>query len=257
MLKRGFVLVGAVSTTDGTINSIKAGPLLFLDRKGNLVAPSPYTTMLDGPWDLTIVDQGGRAKVFVSNVLNGTVTRLDLVVGDTSVTVAHATVIATGYTVAPNGPALILGPTGLAYDPQSDSLFVASTADNAIFRVAQAGTRTGAAGPGTVVFQKGQLRGPLALAFALNGHLIAANGDAVNDDPTQPSELVEFTLGGQFVAQTNVDPAEGGAFGFAIGNVSGGIARFVAVDDNTASITVNDLSQQNENQNADGRRPHD
>jgi hypothetical protein len=37
------------------------------------------------------------------------------------------------------------------------------------------------------------LRGPLALALAPNGDLITANGDAVNGDPTQPSEIVEFT----------------------------------------------------------------
>jgi len=96
VLKRGFVLVGSVSTTDGKFATIKAGPLLFLDRNGNLIPPSPFTKKLDGPWDLTIDDQFDHARVFVSNVLNGTVTRLDLTITESTVKVKAATVIASG-----------------------------------------------------------------------------------------------------------------------------------------------------------------
>jgi hypothetical protein len=32
--------------------------------------------------------------------------------------------------------------------------------------------------------------------FAPDGNLITSNGDAVNPDPTQPSEIVEFTKTG-------------------------------------------------------------
>ena len=216
VLSRGFVLVGNVPTSDGTIGTIKPGSLLFLDRNGKMVAPSPYTAKLDGPWDLTIDDGFSRARVFVSNVLNGTVTRLDLSVGAAAVTVNRATVIATGYTVQPNDAALILGPTGLAYDARNDVLYVASTADNEIFAVQRAGSRTGSSGRGSLVFADPHLRGPLALVFAPNGHLLTANGDAVNADPTQPSEIVEFTIGGKFVRQFDVDAAQGGAFGMAV-----------------------------------------
>jgi hypothetical protein len=44
-------------------------------------------------------------------------------------------------------------------------------------------------------------------------NLITSNGDAVNSDPTQPSEIVEFTKSGKFVAEFNVDAAPDGAFG--------------------------------------------
>ena len=239
VLKGGFVLVGSVSTTDGKFDTIKAGPLLFLDRNGNPVSPSPFTTNLDGPWDLTIDDQGDHAKVFVSNVLGSTVTRLDLTVTATTVAVKAATIIASGYTSEENDTALVLGPTGLAYDPQADVLFVASTADNAIFAVPHAGSRTESSGPGKIVFQDVHLRGPLALAFAPNGNLITANGDAKNADPSQPSEIVEFTRAGSFVRQFNVDAAEGGAFGFAIANVAA-VVRFAFVDDNANDLTVID-----------------
>ncbi len=238
VLKKGFVLVGNVPTSGGVIQ--RPGSLLFLDRNGNPVAPSPYANQLDGPWDLTIDDQGDHALVFVSNVNTGTVTRLNLTVSATSIAVASATVIASGYMVAPNAAALILGPTGLAYDDEADILYVASTADNAIFAVAHAGSRAGSSGAGKIVAQGGQLRGPLALAFAPNGDLLASNGDAVNGDPTQPSEIVELTRRGRFVTQFNVDPGQGGAFGIGIGRVDRDTVRFVAVDDNANDMTVFD-----------------
>jgi DNA-binding winged helix-turn-helix (wHTH) protein len=50
--------------------------------------------------------------------------------------------------------ALILGPTGLAYDPEDDVLFVASTADNTIFAVPQCAKRK----PADRQWRRGQRR---------------------------------------------------------------------------------------------------
>jgi hypothetical protein len=216
VLQQGFVVVGNVPTKDGTFGTIQPGSLLFLNRQGRPIAPSPYTANLNGPWDLTIAEAAGQTEIFVSNVLNGTVTRLDVTTTNTSVTVTRSIVIARGYTFQSNSAALILGPTGLASDAANDVLFVASTADNAIFSIPQAGGRTTAVSQGSIVFQDPHLRGPLALGFAPNGHLLTSNGDAVNPDPTQPSEIVEFTTTGTFVKQFNVDAGQGGAFGFAV-----------------------------------------
>ena len=239
VLQRGFVLVGNVPTNSAGMIE-QPGSLLFLNRNGTQVAS--YTKQLNGPWDLTIDDEFNHALVFVSNVNTGTVTRLNLTISSTAVTVTRATVIATGYTVALNSAALILGPTGLAYDAQADILYVASTNDNEIFAVPHAGSRAGSSGPGTVVFRDEHLRGPLALVFAPNGDLLTANGDAVNADPTQPSEIVEFTKTGQFVTQFNVNAAQGGAFGIAVAKVSRDIVRFVVVDDVANDMTVFDQS---------------
>ena len=76
VLKSGFVLVGSVPTTDGTFKTIQPGSLLILDRKAKIVATLTKANLLDSPWDLTIFDEGDVAKVFVSNVVSGTVTRL-------------------------------------------------------------------------------------------------------------------------------------------------------------------------------------
>jgi hypothetical protein len=241
ILRRGFVLVGNVPTSSGVIQ--EPGSLLFLDRNGNQIGS--YTNQLNGPWDLTIEDEFDRALVFVSNVNTGTVTRLNLAISSTTITVTSATVIASGYSVAPNMAALILGPTGLAYDAQTDILYVASTNDNEIFAVPQAGRGTASSGTGAVIFRDPHLRGPLALVFAPNGDLLTANGDATpNADPTQPSEIVEFTKKGKFVTQFNVDAAQGGAFGIAVANVSRGVVRFVFVDDVANDMTVFDREAQ-------------
>jgi hypothetical protein len=88
------------------------------------------------------------------------------------------------------------------------------------------------------VFAGPQLRGPLALRWAPNGDLLAANGDAVNADPLHPSEIVEFTAWGQFVREYDVDASQGGAFG--IDTVLDRDARFnyAVVDDVTNNLLV-------------------
>jgi hypothetical protein len=237
VLKSGFVIVGSVPTRDGTSNTIQGpGSLLILNSKGKEVMTLSSSTLLDGPWDLTINDLGGQAQVFVSNVLSGTVTRIDLTIptnGNPIVT--NAVQIAHGYIIRTDPAALVVGPTGLAYDAAKQLLYVASTGDNAIFAIAAAGPD---AGKGTVIYADQQhLHGPLALTLTPNGDLITSNGDAVNPDPTQPSELVEFTPTGQFVAQLSVDSAPGSAFGIAV-QTSGRDIRFAAVDDNLNTLDI-------------------
>jgi uncharacterized protein (TIGR03118 family) len=240
VLKNGFVLVGSLPTTYSAsgVPTIHTGALYVLDANGKVVEKLTGPK-LDSPWDLTINDNGTFAQVFVSNVVSGTVTRLDLLVppGLGAPLVFRQTVIASGFKSEPNGAALILGPTGLAFDARTDTLYVASTADNAIFAIPNAAFTTRNEGTGRMIFQDPHLRGPLGLVLAPNGDLIAANGDAVNADPTQPSELVEFTPQGQFVGQFPVDPGTGGAFGLAVTN-DNGVLRLAAVDDVTNSLEI-------------------
>ena len=175
-------------------------------------------------------------------MLNGTVVRLNLTLTNTTVTVNKTTKIAAGYTTQPSSAALVLGPTGLAHDIAHDILYVASTADNAIFAVSSA-SKVSPANPGTgiMIAQNGLLRGPLALAFTPNGDLITSNGDAVpSANPNHPSEIVELTKAGQFVGQFNISSAQGGAFGLAIALVGSNTARLAAVDDNTNEIVIID-----------------
>jgi hypothetical protein len=237
-VRGGFVVVGNVPTKDGTIGTIGQGALQVVDRNGHGVQTWSDKQFLDSPWDLTIDDHGSSARIFVSNVLSGTVTRLDVAVASTGLTLLSKTIIASGYKTMPNTAALVLGPTGLAYDEGSDTLFVASTADNAIYAVSQAGHRTSAATLGSLVFSGAPLRGPLALRFAPGGDLLAANGDAVKSNVLHPSEIVEITTGGQFVRQYNVDSSEGGSFGFDVVLNPDAAYNYAVIDDVTNNLLV-------------------
>ena len=75
------------------------------------------------------------------------------------------------------------------------------------------------------------------MAMAPNGHFLVTNNDAINPDPNQPSEIVEFTVTGQFITQLSVDPSQGGSFGLAV-NVKNNIATFAAVDDNIPVLLI-------------------
>ena len=91
---------------------------------------------------------------------------------------------------------------------------MASTQDNAVFAVQNAATRTSSGGTGAVIYTDAvHLHGSLAMAKAPNGDLLVSNSDVINSDLNQPSEIVEFTIQGQFIKQLNVDPAQGGSFG--------------------------------------------
>jgi DNA-binding beta-propeller fold protein YncE len=144
----------------------------------------------------------------------------------------------------PNAAAVVLGPTGLAFDDTTQTLYVASTGDNAIYSIAHASLATSAVNKGSPVFSGSQLRGPLALRFAPNGNLLTANGDAVNADPEHPSEIVEFTKWGQFVREYDVDSSQGGAFGLDAVHDSDGRFNYAVVDDVTNNLSVYRLPSQ-------------
>lgn len=237
ILQAGFVIVGNVPSTDGTSGTAMPGSLLVIDNKGHQVS-TITGPLISGPWDMTVIDQGNQAIAFVSMVLSGNVVRLNLDVSSGGVTVTSATVIASGYPHRGDPAAFEVGPTGLVYDPTTDLLYVASTVDNAVFSVQNPRTRSNSGGKGTLVYTDATyLHGPLAMAEAPNGHLIVANSDVINSNPQLPSEYVEFTKQGQFVAQLRIDPAQGGSFGLAV-NVTATEQFLAAVNDNAGTLIL-------------------
>lgn len=239
ILQRGFVLVGNFPSTDGTCPNSSAGSILVIDKSGNLVS-TISGPLIKGPWDSTLFDQGSSAKFFVANGLTGTVVRLDLSVSASGVTVRRITQIASDYAHSCDPVTFVDAPTGLVYDPVRDVLYVASTLDNEVFAVADAGDTTHDRGRGELIYEdKVHLHGPLGMIQAPNGHLIVSNNDstAVNSDPNQPSELVEFTKQGEFVKQISVDPVQGGSFGLAV-TTTGDLVHLAAVDDNQNILLI-------------------
>ena len=240
VLKSGFVIVGSVPSTDGTSATAMQGSLIVLNKFGNVVTTFSSPTLLNGPWDMTVVDEGSHAQLFVSNVLSGTVTRVNLFVYDhnTKVAVVSAYTIASGYTHRGDPAAFEIGPTGLAFNPKTDTLYVASTGDNAVFSIPNALFARRSFGVGRLVYADPvNLHGPLGMMLLPNGNLMVANGDGINTDPNHPSELTEFTTKGAFVGQFSIDPNIGGAFGIAIAPF-GSFYVLAAVDDVTSTVEL-------------------
>jgi hypothetical protein len=237
VLQKGFVLVGNFPSPNGSCTDSTAGSILVINDQGTQVGTiaGPF---VDGPWDSALFDQGTFAELFVANALNGTVVRFNLLVTPFGVHVLTATRIASGYAHQCDPVTFVDGPAGLVYNPANDTLYVASTLDNAVYAVPQAAERIHDSGKGALIYQDNvHLHGALAMTMAPNGHLLVANNDAINSDTTQPSEIVEFTVQGQFVKQISVDPLQGGAFGLAT-MTSGGVTQFAAVDDVTNNLLI-------------------
>jgi hypothetical protein len=245
ILQKGFVLVGNFPSPDGSCGSASAGSILVIDKSGHLVSTISDST-IQGPWDSALFDEGSTAKFFVANALSGAVVRLDLDVSSSGVTVHKATQIASGYLHNCDPVTFVDAPTGLVYDPKKDVLYVASTADNAVFAIHDASERPNDGGIGTLIYKdQKHLHGALGLAMAPNGHLLVTNNDSdsINPDPNQPSELVEFTIHGKFVKQISLDPTPGGSFGLAVETV-GKTSRLAAVDDSVNLFLIWTLKTQ-------------
>jgi hypothetical protein len=237
ILRKGFVLVGNFPSPDGTCQNSTAGSIIVINKSGKQVG-SIADSSINGPWDSALFDDGNSAKFFVANGLNGTVVRLDLKVSSSGVSVERETQIASGYLHQCDPVTFVDAPTGLVYDAQRDVLYVASSADNAVFAVSNAGFTEKDHGTGRLIYaDAAHLHGPLGMIMAPNGHLVVANNDSINPDPNQPSEIVEFTIGGKFVKEISVDPAFGGSFGLAV-MTHGDTAHFAAVDDNVPVLLI-------------------
>lgn len=245
VLSNGLVLIGNLPTADGTSATVQPGSLSVLDRFGDFLGNiGNVPSTVDGPWSMAVDDLGtngtGTAHVFVSNVLNGVISRFDLSYTPAQLG-AGVTVLANGFTHRLDPAALVLGPSGLAYQASNNTLFVASSTDNAIYSIPNAATATGPQTPALLVQDSAHLHGPLDLSILPNGHLLVADSDGSNADPNQPSELVEYTATGAFVGQMSIDPNNGGAFGLATKLLGWGTFQMAWVDDNANTLSIRNV----------------
>lgn len=238
ILHKGFVLVGNFPSPDGSCTDAGAGSILVINNQGQQVGTITDKS-IQGPWDSALLDLGDFAQLFVTNALNGTVVRLDLLVTSNGVRLLKSTQIASGYQHACDPVTFVDAPAGLVFDAFRNTLYVASTMDNAIYAVSDAAFASGDHGTGRLIYSDPlHLHGALAMTQAPNGHLLVSNNDAINSDPNHASEITEFTVNGQFVKQLSIDPSQGGSFGLAVEVLPHGVAQFAAVDDVTNNLLV-------------------
>ena len=246
----GLVFAGSLPTSDGTFATAMPGPLDVFDRNGNLLKQLSSNELVDGPWGMALNDRGNTAQLFVANIFDtmgrfaGSITRLDVLMSPSGITVMNKLTIAHGYPSAADTAGTVVGPAGLAYDSFNDILYVAAEGDNAIYAVKGAGHFTSEHhGKGQVIFDdQTVLHGPLGLIFAPNGNLIIANADPAHFPPTtvpptDPSEIIEITRSGTFVRKFSIDPNSGSAFAVLINN-KGLVSQFVYVDDFVSNCTI-------------------
>jgi hypothetical protein len=244
VLKSGWVIVGSLPTTNGMSKTAKAGCLILVNSSGRAVK-TIFGGAIAGPWDMTAVDQGGKATLFVTNVLNGTVAaspktvlmgtvvRIGLSTGGSSPSVTSETVIGNGFPERTDPGSLVVGPTGVALGPNG-TLYVANSVANKITAISSAMTRTHST-RGTTVSSAGNLNDPLGLAIAPGGDILEVNGADGN--------LIELTPGGTQIAVKMLDTSpvppglngNGTLFGLVPAPGNGGI---YFVDDGTNTLNI-------------------
>jgi hypothetical protein len=241
VLRRGWVIVGSLPTADGTSATAQAGCLIVLNSKGQVVE-TISDPLINGPWDMTALDQGAKAVLFVTNVLNGTVAASPNVVNQGTVlriklnvpqegqglpSVDYLSVIGSGFPERTDPAALVIGPTGLGLSPNG-RLYVADTLDNRIAAIPAAVERETDAGMGQTVSTGGALNGPLGLAIAPNGDILTANGNDGN--------IVETTPQGTQTSVKTVDTTGAGTlFGLIVAPSNKGV---YFVDDGTNTLNL-------------------
>jgi hypothetical protein len=253
ILPHGFVVVGSLPTSNGEAATAQAGCLIVLDSRGHVVQTIAGPP-IDGPWDMTEVDQGDGATLFVTNVLNGTVASGETPTdGGTVVRINVRTggdghhhgqfdqfdrmgrglqfgpmeVIATGFPERTDPAALVVGPTGVGLGEEG-TLYVADTQDSRIAAVPGALYRQTPQGEGGItVATGGYLSSPLGLTIAPGGDIVttnAANGDIVETTPVG-AEFQPFDTGA----------GEGGLFGLTLAPYDQGVL-FVNDANNTLEV---------------------
>ena len=241
VLRSGWVIVGSLPTKDGTPATARAGCLIVVNSNGHVVetfAGGP----INGPWDMTALDGGSVARLFVTNVLNGTLkakggvvhggTVVRIVLRTTGVSmprITSETIIGSRFGEKTDPAALVVGPTGLALGADG-ALYVADTLDSRITAIPSATSRTSSAGIGSIVSHGAALNAPLGLALAPNGDILTVNGGDGN--------IVETTRTGDQVATRTLDGTAGGGgllFGLAVR--PGGTAVYF-VDDGTNTLAL-------------------
>lgn len=221
VLQRGWVIVGSLPTTNGMSATAKAGCLIVLNSNGQ-VAETFSGGVINGPWDMTALDQNSKAMLFFTNVLNGTVAANGQVVHKGTVVrlvlnvpqqghgmpgKQSVTVIGSGFAERTDPAALVVGPTGVGLS--NGTLYVADSVNSRIDAIANATTRSNSAGTGNKVSSGGLINDPLGLTIAPNGDILTANGNDGN--------IVETTPGGNQIAHKLVDNTAGTGAGCLFG----------------------------------------
>jgi len=218
-LPSGWVIVGSLPTVNSNLSG--GGCLIVLDPWGN-VRKTITGYGINGPWDMTAVQYGDTADLFVTNVLGGILTKHPYANGgtvqrltitstpDDTPRVLDSTRIGSGFPAKTDPNALVIGTTGVGLG-DNGTLYVADSVGNRIAGIPNAVYRDHSDGTGFTVSASTDLTDPLGLVIAPNGDILTVNGNNGN--------MLEFAPWGTEVAKVTVDNNAGGGgnlFGLAV-----------------------------------------
>ncbi len=160
---------------------------------------------------------------------------------DAEVDVAHLS-----FNPSPLSLGTVVAPQGMAYEPTSETLYVADSQSDQVVALKGANTSTGPITP-KVLLKGGPLHTPQGLAIdPSTGNLLVVNGAVDNT-------LTELSIKGKVISTRNLDPtgAPGALFGLTATQETDGNTLIYYVNDNTNTLhqlTDNNVDSDNHEQ---------
>jgi hypothetical protein len=246
-----------IFTPAGVLVQTLAGNPVWQGPWGQIFAsPQPASTSTVSSYgygSTTTTPSTSPTSFYVTNAKNGTIVQVAV----TSSGFAYNT-IATGFPVNAGVPGNILAPSGLSYDPTTDTLYIVSGYSNSVVAFKAVSTipangitvtATPTSTPGTmtlafsgpyasqasVVYSGAPLNAPVSSAILSNGNLVVGN---TGDNNMVEIDPVHQTMLGVKLVDTG---AAGAIFGIATTGTSAATQKIYFNDDN--SNTVVSVSQ--------------
>jgi hypothetical protein len=240
-----------IFTPAGVLVKTLAGNPVWKGPWGQIFAsPQPASTSTGSSYGYgsTTTPSTSPTSFYVTNAKNGTIVQVAV----TSSGFAYST-IATGFPVNGGVPGNILAPSGLSYDPTSDTLYIVSSYSNSVVALKAVSTipangitvtatptsTTGAltlafSGPNasqaSVLYSGTPLNAPVSSAILFNGNLVVGNTGDNNMVEIDPVQM-------KIVGEKLVDPGVAGAiFGIATTGSSAATQKIYFNDDNTNTV---------------------
>jgi sugar lactone lactonase YvrE len=232
--------------SDDTIwaSSMVANDNPVLDVTGKLVtniSGKPFAQ----PWgQIYAATKRGAPAFYETNAKTGTVVRINLGSKFTY------DVIAKGFPVNRGKPGTALAPSGIAYDPNVDTLYFADGMNSSVVafkdvtKIPDGGitaTENGMkfSGPSAkdarIVFAGAPLNGPISTALLPNGNLVVGN----TLDANGKNLLIELSAGGKLLDVRNVDKGPAGAlFGIVATGTTVANTKLYFNDDHDNNVQV-------------------
>jgi len=199
----------------------------------------------DHPWgQVFAAPKSGSPVFYVSDAGNGTIVRINLGSKFTY------DVIAKGFAVNHGKPGSILAPSGLAYDPSGDALYIVDGTNDTVVALDNVTTiKTGgvivekggktfkgpSAGDAKLVYSGSPLNAPVSSALLPNGNLVIGN----TGNPSGSNIMVEVTPSGKLLDTRNVDKGASGAlFGIVATGTDDSNTKLYFNDDNDNNLQV-------------------